>query len=268
MPHLTGATISALYAYSVPLLLVIVSSFATVRNQQEKEAVRSGTDVVAITRNWSIGKPSTPGAHVKIVEVKRIEEHGKLLVKYHYFLTGVAKDQIYGSFDWPVNAAEPQQTMQGLTLGPDGLVICAGRIKEQCGSPDKKDDPVEFSFLPIKGEMYREALISADGNTKVFFVVTPDPIIGRDKNCTLEAIRIQPRFETAMIWGKGFKSNESLLLTGKSYDEAHETQAKADENGEFVMALLPFVKGRQSGKTELKLRGVTCSPSVSFEWGK
>jgi hypothetical protein len=266
--RLNNALSSCSYVHISLLIVMAICVAARAQSGEESRTARSATDLVGITRNWSLGKASTPGTNIRVREVKRIEDHGNLMVQYHYYLAGAAGDQIYSSFNWPVNVAGPVETMQGLTVGPDGLVICAGRTTEQCGSPDKKDDPVEFTFLPAKGEIYREALVSADGNTKVFFAVIPDPIIGRDKDCTLEAIRIQPKFETAMIWGKGFKPNEALQFIGKSYDEAHDVPEKADENGEFVMALFPFVKGKQSGKTDLKLRSAACSPSVSFEWGK
>ena len=238
------------------------------QEQQEQEGLRLGSELVGITGNWASGKASTPGMRVEILEVMRIEEQGKLMVQYHIFLKGAPKDQLYKSFNWPVNLAEPSETMRGLTLRSDGLVICAGRTPEQCGSSDKKDDPVEFTFLPVKGEIYREALVSEDGNTKVFFAIIPDPIISTDKGCTIEAIRIQPKFETAMLRGKGFKANENLLFTAKSYEEEHQLQVKADNNGEFVMSLMPFVKGKESGKTDLKLKGANCAPSISFEWGK
>jgi hypothetical protein len=158
--------------------------------------------------------------------------------------------------------------MDGLTISDDGLVVCGGRTALQCGSEQKKDDPMELTFSPAHGEVYRLALLSADGNTKVFFAIVPDPVINRSHGCSLEAVRLMPHFELVLVRAKGFRPNEDLVFSSKSYDEAHDQQVKADGNGGYVSALAPFVNDKKSGRTSVRLKGADCAPQVSFEWGK
>jgi hypothetical protein len=66
--------------------------------------------------------------------------------------------------------------------------MCAGRTPEQCGDPSTKDDPIEFTFSPAKGEPYRLALVS--GDNKATIVIVPDPITATDKRCTLNVVAL------------------------------------------------------------------------------
>jgi hypothetical protein len=54
---------------------------------------------------------------------------------------------------------------------------------------------------------------------------------------------------------------------GKSYDEEHSGHPKADARGEYVTGLMPFVKDKKRGTTEVKLKGAKCAPALTFEWG-
>jgi hypothetical protein len=158
--------------------------------------------------------------------------------------------------------------MTGLSIAHDGLVICAGREPGQCRG-EKLDDDVALSALnPAKGEPFRWVLVSGDNKTKVFFGAVPDPIRAKDKGCTLEVIRLMPKFELAMIRAGGYRPNEELQFNSKSYDEAHDRQAKSDADGEYVAAVLPFVKDKEAGKTEITVKGAGCAPKLSFEWGR
>jgi hypothetical protein len=79
-------------------------------------------------------------------------------------------------FTWPINAQGPSRSLGGLSLLKDGLISCAGRTPEQCGDPNKIDDPVEWTFNPATGEVFRMALISQDQKTKLFFAIIPTPL--------------------------------------------------------------------------------------------
>jgi hypothetical protein len=67
---------------------------------------------------------------------------------------------------------------------------------------------------------------------------------------------------------KGYQPNEELLFWSKSYDEVHEKRVAADSGGEYVSALMPAVKDKPNGKTDLKVQAKSCSADLSFEWGK
>src|SRR5260370_39714250 len=129
--------------------------------------------LLTITLDWSRGTASTPGTSVDLREVLRTTDQGKLMVQYHVFVKGAPQNQLYTSFQWPVTDQAPSESTAGLTLAQDGLVLCAGRTPDQCRSPTGKDDPVEFTFVPERGETFRLALVSPDQKTKEFFAVVP-----------------------------------------------------------------------------------------------
>jgi hypothetical protein len=236
--------------------------------RQSADPFKDPAAITKATRDWLGGKLSSPGVSVEIKEVDRSTDGGKLKVQYHVVVTGAPKDLLYTFSAWPINAAGPVEQMKGLSILADGTVACAGRKPEQCGEKEQPDDPVEFTFLPGPGEVFRLALISADGNWKVFFGMVPDPIIKTDKSCSVEVIRLTPKFELTLVRGKGFPPGEELTFTSKSYDETHINKVKADANGEYVSALLPAVKKHPNGTTAIQLKGAACAPDLSFQWAQ
>jgi hypothetical protein len=262
-------------ASGIVLALLGFCGLAKPRPSSAQEPQGNATDpmklaagMVNVTRDWLSGKLSTAGTSVEIHEVSRSNDGGQLMVRYNVVVKGAPKDQTYTLMSWPINAAKPLEQMRGLTISATGLVVCAGRTPEQCGDSQKLDDPVDFTFLPGRGEIFRMALVSADGDAKVFFAMVPDPIIKTNGGCSLEVVRLMPRFELVLIRAKGYAPKEDLLFASKSYDESHEGQVKADTDGTYVSAMLPFVKGKPSGRTTVKLKGGGCAPELSFEWGK
>jgi hypothetical protein len=200
-------------------------------------------------------------------ETQREKRDDGLWVAYHVLAKGISRDQLYNVLQWPINAREPLILMQGVSIAADGLVICAGRKPEQCRG-EKPDDDVTFTFHPAKAEPYRLALVSADERTKVFFGGVPDPILAVDRDCTLEIVRLLPKYEVVMLRGSGFTPNTDLAFSGSSYGEAHGGSIKSDSEGKIVTGLLPFVAGKQSGVTDLTVKDAGCAPKLSFEWGK
>lgn len=257
------------------LILILLVGFVTPHHvwAQEPQTISPDTQqkiasMVKVTSDWMNGKLSTPGISVVTREVARSNDGGHLMVQYHAFVTGAPKDQTYGLVSWPINSADPVELIKGLSLGADGIVICAGRAPGQCGDPNKKDDPVELTFYPARGEVNRVALVSEDKKTKIFFAVVPDPIINTSGNCSIEAIRMLPNFEMALVRAKGFQPNEELAYASKSEDESIEKKVKADDSGGYQTVILPSVINRQNGTANEKLTGAGCAPEISFKWGK
>ena len=92
-------------------------------------------------------------------------------------------------------------------------------------------------------------------------------MVEHDKSCSLEVVRLSPRFELALIRGRGFTAGEQLSFHTQSYQEAHDSQPKVDSNGDFWAVVTPFVKGRMMGTMEVTVRGKSCAPMLAFEWG-
>jgi hypothetical protein len=251
------------------LLLVIPQRSSAHQSQdQSKDALANAAAITKMTSDWMSGKLSSPGVRVEVKEMERSTDGGQLKVQYHVFVKGAPTDQTYAFSAWPINAAGPVEQMKGLSIMPDGTVVCAGRKPGQCGEKEQPDDPVDFTFAPGRGEVFRLSMVSADGKWKIYFAMVPNPIVKTDGSCSLEVIRLTPKFELTLVRAKGFKPGEDLTFTSKSYDESHVNKVKADANGEYQSALLPAVKKHANGTTELQLKGASCAPELSFEWAK
>jgi hypothetical protein len=237
-------------------------------SSQTFDANEPSVRLVRITRDWLKNKISTPGTSAEVREIDRERHSGDVQIDYHVFVKGAPKDQLYDVRLWSISAKEPSVVMSGVSIAPNGLLICAGRKPGQCRG-EKLDDDIALSVLnPGKGEPFRWVLVSGDDKTQIFFAAIPDSITAKDKSCRLEVIRLLPKFELAMIRAKGYKANEELQFTSKSYNEAHDVQARANADGEYVAAMLPAVKDKQIGKTDVILKGAECAPKLSFEWGR
>jgi len=248
-----------------------VPAHAQVPDQQttpsEADPMSLARKIVNLTGDWISGKLSTPGTSVELRPAAVSSDPGAFSVRYEVHVKGAPKDQTYTLIAWPITANDPQIQTDGLSITAAGVLVCGGRSPMQC-TGTKLDDPSLLAFSPVPGEIFRLELESADYKTQVYFSVVPDPIIKKSHGCSLEVIRLTPRFELALLRAKGLQPNESLGFAAKSYDEPQNFQGKADANGDYVSALLPFVKGKTKGKTAVKLKSASCTPELSFEWGK
>jgi hypothetical protein len=187
-------------------------------------------------------------------------------VQYHLFVHGLPADKLYKLYSWPVSVREPAVQMEGVSIGKDGLLICAGRMPEQCGDPSRKDDPIEFTFGPVKAEPLRVAFISDDARVAILLV--PNPIGNKNKGCTLQVVRLLPNFELAYFAGSGFAPSTKVEFDAQSYDEKHRLEAITKGDGNLEFAMLPFVSGHNNGSMRVKALGTQCSPEIKFDWGR
>jgi hypothetical protein len=83
------------------------------------------------------------------------------------------------------------------------------------GTPgtDYRDEPIDFTFNPAKGELYHLALVA--GDNRVAVVIVPDPIFAKDKGCTPSVERLLPHFELAYFAGSGFPPAAMCLSMAK-----------------------------------------------------
>lgn len=233
--------------------------------QTADEQVRADAAKTAqATVNWD--KSSTPGARAHLEVIKKGLLDGKPMVDYRLKVEGAPHDKRYKLFVWPVTVPSPIQMMDGLAMGNDGTVMCPADSDKSCAQRFKGTE-VHLTYTPEIGEIFRQALISEDNQSRVFFSMVPAPIIQNDKSCSLEAIRLSPSFELALIRGRGFTPGEALSVHTQSYQEIHNVPAKANAQGEFHLSITPFVQGRTTGVIEISAAGKSCSPKISFNWG-
>lgn len=204
---------------------------------------------------------SSPGV---TLEARQVSREGST-VQYHLFAKGLSSDALYQVVAWPVTDAAAQVSIEGVSIGKDGIVMCAGREPGQCGDPSKKDDPIEFTFNPAKAEPFRLALVSP--SLRAAIVIVPNPVQGKDKGCMISVVRLTPNFELAYVTGSGFPPDSDVQFETQSYDERNPLTVKTDSGGNLSFGTLPFVTGRTKGTATVKAVGGQCSPSLKFDWG-
>lgn len=216
------------------------------------------------TIDWD--SSTTKGAKVDVLLIKKDQVEGKPVMQYHLKVSGAPKNKLYNLIAWPIMVAQPATIMEGLAIAADGTVGCPPNSDRSCAQRFKGAE-LKLTYTPGIGEIYRHALVSEDHATRIFFSIVPAPMVERDKTCSLEVVRLSPRFELALIRGKGFTPGEQLSFHTQSYQEFHDMQPKVNPQGEFWATLTPFVKGRTMGTTQVVVKGKSCSPTLSFEWG-
>ena len=205
------------------------------------------------------------GTSIKAIEVSRRGTSGKnLVVQYHIFVTGAPANTLFKYVDWAVNADAPTERLEGISVGKDGILMCAGRVPEQCGDSSKRDDPIEFTSMPLKGEPTRMAFISPD--VKIGIVIVPDPVEASDKGCTLTALRMTRNFELAFLSGKGYPPNTDVHYRVSS-EMTSDFVVKSDSTGTIRTSVIPFPAKKTKGTASVKIVEPTCAPQVSWNWG-
>ena len=209
---------------------------------------------------------TTPGAKAEVQLIKKDQANGRPLVQYRLKVTGAPHNKLYNLIAWPIMVPEPATIIEGLAIAGDGTVGCPPNSDRSCAKQFKGAE-LKLTYTPVTGEIFRHALISEDHQTRIFFSIIPAPIIQHDKSCSVEAVRLSPKFELALVRGHGFTPGEQLSFHTQSYQEAHDSQPKVDPAGEFWAVLTPFVQGRTTGTMEVSAHGQSCAPALSFEWG-
>ncbi len=57
-------------------------------------------------------------------------------------------------------------------------------------------------------------------------------------------------------------------MDSDSDGERRGEKGKADVNGRYVTAVVPFLQGKTRGTDKVRPKSAGCSPSVSFPWGR
>lgn len=154
--------------------------------------------------------------------------------------------------------------MDGISVGREGILTCAGRNPEQCGDPKKPDDPIEFTVLPMKAEPSRFAFVSSD--TRIGTVIVADPIEAEDRSCTIRLLRMTRAFDLAFLSGTGYAPNADVHYTVLS-EMTSSFVIKADSTGKIRVGLVPYPGKKKQGTARVKINEAGCSPEVSWDWG-
>ncbi len=212
--------------------------------------------IVNLQRNLSSGRLNSSGVQLRAKEVSRGRNGDSLVVSYQLFGSGFTADR-YDLVTIPITMnADVVAAGSDLLLAKDGQVI------------DGPNDP-RVIILPdfVPGEPFRAGLLSKDRKERAFLTIVPNPIEGTDHGCTLDVVRLLPKFEIAFIEGAGFPADTEVDLEANSLGEVHNGKLKTDSEGQLQTGILPFVKGKSKGQTQLTLGAPRCKPKVKFNWG-
>jgi len=153
-----------------------------------------------LVANWGESLNSK-GTKAEMVETGRTQRDGKLVVMYDIHVTGASDKQPYSLMQWPITEAAPHTILEEAFLDPDGHL---------CGTREKGcKPPVQIGLLPAKAEPFRILLLSKNGKTRIAVMVVPDPIVGEDKGCSLEAVRGTPGLKRRCCVAKDSRRTKS-----------------------------------------------------------
>jgi hypothetical protein len=255
-----------LYSFLLPLLVTAVVA-QTERNTGQDLSNEQRDKIEQLAKfQKHLGKDlNSPGVGLSLKELSRSRAADRTLVTYGLYATGFPPTSSFTLYQIPLDGSFVK-TLEGVTLTKQGLAICGGtgNVCENNGP----DDPVDLIVYAAKGEPKRFALISEDeGHSKGFVGVQPFPNATTDKGCRLESVIGTENGELTFIQGSGFEPNADLSVESQSYSEKRALPAKAGADGSYFATLMPYVLGKQSGKTVFQVKSKTCSPSLTFEWG-
>ena len=248
------------------LSLFLLSGFAYAQNSAPtKEDVAKYVQHMMDVQVLFEQSPPT-GMSIEAREISRTGKSGDdLVVRYQIFVKGVPENTLFKEIEWPVTAEKPASPLEGISVGKDGILMCAGTQPNQCGSSEKPNDPIEFITQPRKGEPSRLAFLAPKIELKT--VLVPDPIESKDKGCTLHAVRLTSKFELAYISGSGYAPNSDVHYRAIS-DTTNDLIIRSDDNGTIRFSLIPHTGQKQSGTMRVNITEPGCSPGLSYEWGK
>jgi hypothetical protein len=205
---------------------------------------------------------NSAGAKLSYKEIARTQIQGRTVITYNLFASGLPKDQHYVLF--VLNVGRDPQAVTDAYLNGDGKVV------NVLADPSHHvaEDPINAKVFGGKGEPIQFALVSDDDELRAFAQVIPFPMEETAGPCHLSAIETGPNYFGLLIKVTGFQPDEELAIEQRSENENGQSKGKADSQGIYDAAILPFVKGRRSGKARFAVSGKSCKIGIEFPWGE
>jgi len=257
--------------------------------QKEARARIALTNLARAEASW--GPPdSAKGMSLALKETGRTKNAaGATEITYQITGQGFTPDMQLRLLRWPLNQSVAQ-VMSGIVVNASGTAVCgvaapgpaaptdaanaAGSKTAQqepapsCTKTMKPGTPITVTTTAAKGEPVRVALVAADNKHGAAVTEIPFPITGSDRGCNISVILGSKNAELVLIEGTGFKSDKTYTLGTESYGEKHPLKAAVNGKGQFIAALTPWAPNHDTGDTVVYYQSDSCSPTVSFHWGK
>jgi len=258
--------------------------------EQQKEA-RMRMELTNLARaqaNW--GPPdSAKGMALALKETGRTKSAtGATEITYQITGTGFTPDMQLTLMRWPLNE-RVARVMSGIVVNAEGVAVCGVPAPEPAAPTDaagaaaakaalaevppcirtmKPGTPVTITTTAAKGEPIRVALVAADNKHGAAVTVVPFPIEGADRGCKISVILSTKNAELVLVEGEGFHNDSTYTLGTESYGEKRPFKVAVNSDGRFVGALTPWVQSPADREKVVSYQSSTCTPTVSFHWGK
>ncbi len=241
--------------------------------------------VAAAMATWG-PKISSPGVTLTMKEMSRQKTASGTSITYHLSATGFAPGTRLILLRWPLNQ-NVGAVMNGLAIDASGTIVC-GPPQVASGEPGapqsgtaaaaanipgctktmQPNAPLEITTTAAKGESVRVGVLTDDRKSGGATSTVPFPIVGENNGCKLQVVLGSKDAELVLIQGDGFKPDETFSAGTETFGQKTSLAAKPDAQGHFVAAMTPFVQGHDSGDTVVFYQSSSCTPTVSFHWGK
>jgi hypothetical protein len=261
---------------------------------EEQAAQRAAQMRAQITRiasaqaNWGPAA-SAPGMSLELKETGRTKTDAGTQITWQIVGKGFTPDLQLTLLRWSLNQ-DIARVMSGIVVNAQGTAVCAPAPTLQspaspapsstgapapqqpsapaCSKTVAPGTPITVTATVAKGEAVRVALAADDRKHGAAVSYVPFPIEGEDKGCKIDVIRGAKDEELVLVEGSGFKQDANFSLGTESYGEKHPLNVKISPDGRFIGALTPWVPSHDAGDTVVYYQSSTCSPTVSFHWGK
>ena len=257
----------------------------TPQEQAAQKAERMRMELIRVVNaqaNWGPAI-STPGMSLELKETGRTPAPAGTQISYQFTGKGFTPDMQLTLVRWALNQPVTK-IMSGITVNSTGTAVCSGpkpsaTASQAAGATDPNaappctktiapGTPITITTSAAKGEAIRVGLANADRKQGAAASLVPFPIEGADKGCKISVILGSKDAELVLVKGQGFHKDATYTLGTESYGEKHPLTATIDAKGNFIAAITPWIPGHDSGDTVLYYQSSTCSPTVSFHWGK
>lgn len=227
---------------------------------------------------------SSPGMSLELKETGRTKTDAGTQITWQLIGKGFTPDMHLTLVRWPLNQGVTN-VMSGIAVDASGTAVCSGAGNDQqtpadssaaasttqvpsCSKTDVPGTPVTITATVARGEAVRVGLVATDRKHGAAATLVPFPIEGADKGCKIDVILGSKNAELVLIKGEGFQKDANYALGTESYGEKRPLTTTINPQGHFAAALTPWVPGHDAGDTVVYYQSSTCTPTVSFHWGK
>lgn len=208
--------------------------------------------------------PNPPMARLVLKEVETGTRAGLKTISYSASVAGLSQKRPYILMSWEIGTDAPIIAIEGVRLDESGTLRC-GATKD-CPS-GQAGDLLLLRVSGMIGQPRRFVLTGTDKKPFALGEAVPFPAVGKDNQCTVEAVILRPNASVVLLIGQGFVPGEEVKRLSTSSGETAGGSSKADTNGGVFSLLLPFAKGYDHGQTSYTYEGSKCHPTTTFNWG-